>query len=309
MKDPQSAITMTTQHNNERVYIHINEFDANKLSHSVGEPQPIKDDKGQQSGTFTRITLEYTYDLSSGQCKDGLFIELPEIQSRGIQSMDFNGKTKWSMFCPLQVLKGNKEHVQIRDFLDEVRRNCELILIDSGLSRQKRKFVEEEAGAVIEKPVYWQKKDKKQVPIPGKDPALILNLNAMGKNSTIFKGADGTTIPWNDLKKTNVTLIPMIHVSSIFTNSAGIKSVQVSTVSAVVTKIESAGKMSRQVPTLENMSEETRKTFAEQYNKYKQEVAEQNDKEQNDKEEKTTDAGPPSQGETNAISELMANEQ
>jgi hypothetical protein len=309
MKRPQSAVTMTTQHNNERVYIHINEFDANKLSHSVGDPQPIKDDKGQQSGTYTRITLEYNYDLSSGQYKDGLFVELPEIQSRGIQSANFNGKTKWSMFCPLQVLKGNKEHVEIRDFLDEVRRNCELILVDAGLSSRRRKLVEEEVGTVIEKPVYWQKKDKKQVPIAGKDPALILNLNTMGKNSTIFKGADGTTIPWNDLKDTNVTLIPMIHVSNIFTNSAGIKSVQVSTVSAVVTNIESTGKMSRQVPTLENMSEETRKTFAEQYNKYKQEVTEQKDKEQNEKEEQTTDAGPPSQGETNAINQLMENEQ
>jgi hypothetical protein len=295
--------------NNERVYIHIDEFDANKLGYTVGEPQPIKDDKGQQSGTYTRITLEYTYDLSSGQYKDGLFVELPEIQSRGIQSAVFNGRTKWSMFCPLQVLKGNKEHIQIRNFLDEIRRNCELILVDEGLSRQKRKFVEEEVGAVIEKPIYWQKKDKKQVPIAGKDPALILNLNAMGKNATIFKGADGTTIPWKELKDTNVTLIPMIHVSSIFTNSAGIKSVQVSTVSAVVTKIEKMGKMSRQIPTLENMSEETRKSFAEQYNKYKQEIAEKNDKEQNEVEEQTTDAGPSSQGEMNSLESMMQQEQ
>ena len=289
----------------ERVYIYMDEFDSSKLSYSIGEPQSIKDDKGKQTGSYTRITLEYAYDLPSGQYKDGLFIELPEIQTWGIQ----NSYNKWTMFCPLRVLKGNKEHVKIRDFLDEIRKSCELILVDAGISKKKRSRVEEEeAGEVIERSIYWQKTDKQTgAPIEGKDPGLVLRLNDKGKNATIFKGADGTTIPWNDLKDVNVTLIPMIHVSNIFMNSL-MKNVQVFTVSAVVTKIESPGKMSRQIPTLENMSEETKKEFEQQYNKYKEEKSRKEDEEKSQDAEQKEDTGPSSQGETNNLDDLMEKE-
>lgn len=209
---------------------------------------------------YYQIPLMYNFGNDEKRVLNDFLFEGCEMSSKtGIQSKaGQSGRFEHSIMVTFD--ENDAEQARFLEIMGQIHGGCAYILAQMKGAVKLYNFNNATPQMAIatglKDMVYRPRDEMTGEPIQGRAPSMFLKLFSRGKppmvEQTLFTDLDAKPIPWNLLTGVEVKFIPLIHVKRIYVGG-GKASIQMETISAVVTSVRARNTTTTQTGTIERL--------------------------------------------------------